>query len=262
MNTREAKNYANHVLPASKPPFAPNTDASGLTVTAQNLSARQADCEKRGHFASYASDASTSELHSSDDEDTSHGSSSVHSGSQHRRASNPRALSHASSAIGLDEMLEDRREAGDLRQNMVHIEIPFGKPIEEVYEGVHNGPVLGSGISGLVRLVSVERNLYLRGAVAADDLISHHHTDCCLQVTHKKTGLKYAVKVLDLALVDTAEGLRQLREEIFIMCQVRIVSKGGASLQRALFLLILYCLISISCNIVGSSKHCPFGRSL
>jgi calcium-dependent protein kinase len=56
---------------------------------------------------------------------------------------------------------------------------------------VHNGPVLGSGISGLVRLV-----------------------------THKATGLKYAVKVLDLGLVDTTEGLRQLREEIFIMCQL------------------------------------------
>lgn len=89
-------------------------------------------------------------------------------------------------------MIEDRREVGDLRQNVVHIEVPFGKPIEEVYDGIHNGPVLGSGISGLVRLV-----------------------------THKKTGLKYAVKVLDLALVETAEGLRQLREEIFIMCQVR-----------------------------------------
>lgn len=165
MNTHEVKSSASHVLPASRPPLAPNTEASGLTVTAQNLSARQADYEKRGHFASYASGASTPELHSSDDEDGSHGSSSVHSGSQHRRASsasNHKALSRASSAIGLDEMLEDRREAGDLRQNMVHIEIPFGKPIEEVYEGVHNGPVLGSGISGLVRLVSeTKQNLYL-----------------------------------------------------------------------------------------------------
>lgn len=95
-------------------------------------------------------------------------------------------------------MIEDRREVGDLRQNVVHIEVPFGMPIEEVYDGVHNGPVLGSGISGLVRLV-----------------------------THKKTGLKYAVKVLDLALVETAEGLRQLREEIFIMCQVSKKLKKG-----------------------------------
>lgn len=98
-------------------------------------------------------------------------------------------------------MIEDRREVGDLRQNVVHIEVPFGMPIEEVYDGVHNGPVLGSGISGLVRLV-----------------------------THKKTGLKYAVKVLDLALVETAEGLRQLREEIFIMCQVSKKLKKGISI--------------------------------
>lgn len=70
-------------------------------------------------------------------------------------------------------------------------QVPFGKPIEEVYNGVHDGPVLGSGISGLVRLA-----------------------------THKATGLKYAVKCLDLGLVDTEEGLQQLREEIYIMCQL------------------------------------------
>ncbi|KAL7466083.1 hypothetical protein ACHAXS_006380 [Conticribra weissflogii] len=70
-------------------------------------------------------------------------------------------------------------------------QVPFGKPIEEVYNGVHDGPVLGSGISGLVRLA-----------------------------THKTTGLKYAVKCLDLGLVDTEEGLQQLREEIYIMCQL------------------------------------------
>mmetsp|Transcript_15641 Transcript_15641/g.34203 ORF Transcript_15641/g.34203 Transcript_15641/m.34203 type:complete len:1120 (+) Transcript_15641:578-3937(+) len=104
---------------------------------------------------------------------------------------NPKSLSHSTSAIGLDEMIEDRREIGTLGQNVVHIEVPFGKPIEEVYDGVHNGPVLGSGISGMVRLV-----------------------------THKATGLKYAVKVLDLGLVETPTGLQQLREEIFIMCQL------------------------------------------
>jgi len=69
--------------------------------------------------------------------------------------------------------------------------VPFGKPIEEVYDGVHDGPVLGSGISGLVRLI-----------------------------THKNTGVKYAVKCLDLGLVETEEGLQQLREEIYIMCQL------------------------------------------
>lgn len=178
MNSPQPRSYVNHVLPATKPPLAPNTDASGLTVTAQNLSARQADYEKRGHFASYASGASTPELHSSDDEDGSHGSSSAHSGGVNRRASNPKTLLHSSSAIGLDEMLEDRREAGDLRQNMVHIEIPFGKPIEEVYEGVHNGPVLGSGISGLVRLV--RKNCSFLAAVRC--LVSYNYVNqSCFQ---------------------------------------------------------------------------------
>jgi calcium-dependent protein kinase len=105
---------------------------------------------------------------------------------------NPKSLiGHSSSIIGLDSMIENRREEGNLQTNMVHMEVPFGKPIEEVYDGVHTGPVLGSGISGLVRLV-----------------------------THKATGVKYAVKCLDLGLVDTTEGLAQLREEIFIMCQL------------------------------------------
>lgn len=102
-----------------------------------------------------------------------------------------RHMRQSSSIIGLDAMIENRREEGNLQTNVVHMEVPFGKPIEEVYDGVHTGPVLGSGISGLVRLV-----------------------------THKATGVKYAVKVLDLGLVDTEEGLARLREEIFIMCQL------------------------------------------
>jgi calcium-dependent protein kinase len=39
-------------------------------------------------------------------------------------------------------------------------------------------------------------------------------------VTHKSTGVKYAVKCLDIGLIDSMEGLRQLRNEIFIMCQL------------------------------------------
>jgi len=111
---------------------------------------------------------------------TSHKSS----GGLHRRL-------NSSSVIGLDTMIDTRREEGGLHTNIVHMEVPFGKPIEEVYDGVQTGPVLGSGISGVVRLV-----------------------------THKATGVKYAVKCLDLGLVDTEEGLMQLREEIFIMCQL------------------------------------------
>lgn len=72
-----------------------------------------------------------------------------------------------------------------------HSKVPLGKPIEEVYEGVHDGPVLGSGISGIVRLVK-----------------------------HRATQVAYAVKCLDLALIDSEEGLKQLKEEIYIMCQL------------------------------------------
>ncbi len=50
---------------------------------------------------------------------------------------------------------------------------------------------MGSGVSGIVRLV-----------------------------THRETGINYAVKCLDIGLVDSVEGLRQLRNEIFIMCQL------------------------------------------
>lgn len=103
---------------------------------------------------------------------------------------NPKLLAHSSSILGLDKMIEAKAEQG-LTNNIVHMEVPFGKPIEEVYEGVHDGPVLGSGISGLVRLC-----------------------------THKATGAQYAVKCLDLGLVETDEGLHQLREEIAIMCQL------------------------------------------
>jgi len=100
-------------------------------------------------------------------------------------------LLHSTSVLGLDKLIDDRREEGDLRNNIVHIEVPFGKPIEEVYDGVHDGKILGSGISGTVRLCS-----------------------------HKSTGIKYAVKCLDLDQIESDEGLQQLRDEIGIMCQL------------------------------------------
>ena len=117
---------------------------------------------------------------------------SVHSGNYLSESThNAKMLKHSASAIGLERLIEDKKTNGNLAHNIVHMEVPFGKPIEEVYDGVHDGPVLGSGISGLVRLCK-----------------------------HRKTGSKYAVKCLDLGLVDTDEGLQQLREEIAIMCQL------------------------------------------
>lgn len=79
---------------------------------------------------------------------------------------------------------------GTLQENVVHMETPNGIPIEEVYTGVQDGPVLGSGISGVVR-----------------------------RCKHRETGIEYAVKCLDLSLVEIGEGLQQLREEISIMSQ-------------------------------------------
>lgn len=99
--------------------------------------------------------------------------------------------SRHSDILALQSLRQEIVEEGDLAQAVVRIETPFGKPIEEIYEGVHDGPVLGSGVSGIVRLV-----------------------------THRATGLKYAVKVLDMGLIDTTEGLMALRNEIFILSQL------------------------------------------
>ncbi|KAL7544902.1 hypothetical protein ACHAWF_008268 [Thalassiosira exigua] len=72
---------------------------------------------------------------------------------------------------------------------MVHIETPFGKPIEEVYDGVHTGKVLGEGVAGEVR-----------------------------RITHRDTGIQRAVKRLDLGLVTSDDDLDRLLDEIKIMC--------------------------------------------
>ena len=88
-------------------------------------------------------------------------------------------------------LVDDLKYGERKNPNLVRIEVPLGKPIEEVYEGVHDGQVLGSGVSGVVR-----------------------------RVTHRATQVEYAVKCLDLALIDSDAGLRQLKEEIYIMCQL------------------------------------------
>ena len=69
--------------------------------------------------------------------------------------------------------------------------IPFNKTIEEVYDGVHDGPVLGYGVSGYVR-----------------------------KITNKESGEEFAVKRLNLSVVRTDEDRLQLVEEIDIMCQL------------------------------------------
>ena len=80
---------------------------------------------------------------------------------------------------------------GDLSMRVVRMHSQFGTPIEEVYDGVHDGEELGFGVSGIVR-----------------------------KVTHRSTGVEYAVKRLDLDRVKGQEELDALREEIIIMCQL------------------------------------------
>jgi calcium-dependent protein kinase len=60
-----------------------------------------------------------------------------------------------------------------------------------VYDGVHNGPILGSGVSGIVR-----------------------------KVNHRSTGVSYAVKCLDVGLLQDFNGYERLKDEVFIMCKL------------------------------------------
>jgi len=147
------------------PPTSPAIPFSGVNTSSPNPSLPRATPEPLPHHGSLRSG---SQIHDS-----------LHS------------MTSVKSAIGLDSIIEARREDGDLVKNMVHIEAPFGKPIEEVYDGVHDGRVLGKGVTGLVRLA-----------------------------THKATGIKYAVKCLNLSKFDTEESWRQLRDEVFITCQL------------------------------------------
>eukprot|EP00934_Nitzschia_sp_Nitz4_P005363 Nitzschia sp. Nitz4//scaffold11_size288233//284721//287471//NITZ4_000830-RA/size288233-snap-gene-0.68-mRNA-1//-1//CDS//3329534242//5353//frame0 len=80
---------------------------------------------------------------------------------------------------------------GDICKGVVRIETDLGRPIEEVYEGVHDGTLLGSGGSGTVR-----------------------------EVKHRKTGVKYACKCLNLCLIEKESGRQALQREVGIMCQL------------------------------------------
>lgn len=70
---------------------------------------------------------------------------------------------------------------------MVHIENPLGASIEDIYDGVHDGDVLGAGVTGDVRLI-----------------------------THKETGIRRALKRLDLCQLKNEHGI--LLDEVKIMC--------------------------------------------
>ncbi len=190
-NGSGGRNEASTLTTANEHP-----SATTIMLTSLNDVDRSAeDPPGRERFLSYASGASTPNTSSGniswdgDSKGDSEGNPQKGDQSPRGKRGNPKLLKSSGSAIGLDDI--HHSIGTGLTSKVVHIEVPFGKPIEEVYDGVHNGPVLGSGVSGLVRLV-----------------------------THKATGVEYAVKCLDLGLVGTKEGLAQLREEIFIMCQL------------------------------------------
>jgi hypothetical protein len=169
----------------SQPNFVPESGATTPSIQQDQQKLDQVVAKKpqpppspSNHHRNESTDSS----YYSDTETSTNGTSS--SPRSKRRSKN---FSHSDSKLGLNDIL-----SGDLKNpNLVRIEVPLGKPIEEVYEGVHDGPVLGSGISGIVRLVK-----------------------------HRATQVAYAVKCLDLALIDSEEGLKQLKEEIYIMCQL------------------------------------------
>mmetsp|Transcript_3064 Transcript_3064/g.4317 ORF Transcript_3064/g.4317 Transcript_3064/m.4317 type:complete len:519 (+) Transcript_3064:221-1777(+) len=75
--------------------------------------------------------------------------------------------------------------------NFVHLELASGLQIEDVYDGVHDGKILGVGIWGKVRLG-----------------------------VHKATGTKFAIKSLDLNRVKTEKDLDQLCEELAILSEL------------------------------------------
>jgi calcium-dependent protein kinase len=63
--------------------------------------------------------------------------------------------------------------------------------VAEIYSGVYDGQLLGEGVAGIVR-----------------------------RIRHRTTGVEYACKELDISGIDSEAGLRQLRDEISIMCQL------------------------------------------
>jgi len=91
--------------------------------------------------------------------------------------------------------LNNLLKSSSISSSLVHVEIantsidnPYGKPIDHFYDGIYDGKILGSGISGIVR-----------------------------ECTHKKSGHKYAVKCLDLDKIGDEKGLEYLKSEILIM---------------------------------------------
>eukprot|EP00588_Corethron_pennatum_P009486 CAMPEP_0194267670 /NCGR_PEP_ID=MMETSP0169-20130528/2145_1 /TAXON_ID=218684 /ORGANISM="Corethron pennatum, Strain L29A3" /LENGTH=718 /DNA_ID=CAMNT_0039008607 /DNA_START=167 /DNA_END=2323 /DNA_ORIENTATION=+ len=80
-----------------------------------------------------------------------------------------------------------RRES--LRSKVVNFESKYGSTVDDVYRGLTDGNILGTGIVGTVR-----------------------------KVTHRRTGQDFACKVMDVKAIRGANALLQLRTEIEAMC--------------------------------------------
>jgi len=109
------------------------------------------------------------------------------------RPSDMGSSSHHSGKSRHDNMLEWRDELGaegDLAQAVVRIETSLTKRVEDIYDGIQDGPILGSGAAGIVR-----------------------------KCKHRETGLEFAVKCLNVGIIESDAIIDSLREEIFIMCQ-------------------------------------------
>lgn len=121
----------------------------------------------------------------------SSGASSISDEGEHEKTKPKGHTRDTSDILRLESLKNSLLTDGTLSTNVVRMETPFGKSIETVYDGVHDGEILGSGISGVVRLV-----------------------------THRGTGVKFAVKTLDLGLIKSDAVLEQMRDEIYIMLQL------------------------------------------
>lgn len=98
-----------------------------------------------------------------------------------------------SSRTALTDLMHDLQSAPTFERGNTCVDVVTADiaPVESIYDGVKDGPILGHGITGLVRMC-----------------------------THKETGAAFAVKTLSLKQIETAQGLKQLQEELGILMQL------------------------------------------
>jgi len=89
------------------------------------------------------------------------------------------------------EVKKDIEGCSDLMKKIVRMETLYGTPIEDIYEGVHDGFILGEGAGGVVR-----------------------------RIRHRTTGTDFAVKCLKKDRATEAKGLERLRNEIVLMSEL------------------------------------------